>query len=67
MLRWCDFVLLALQIVALPMGIHAQMNEFMYRLNIGDPILQFYSPSQLSKAEETPDLPRKKSPQLYIK
>ena len=55
-----DLVLLAMYRCAYPKAIAAEINAFLYRANIGNPYFSFYSPSQISKAEESIGMTRKK-------
>ena len=55
-----DLIMLALYRVAYPKAIAAEINSFLYRANIGNELFSFYSPSQISKAEECIGMSRKK-------
>ena len=56
-----DLVLLSLYRVAFPKACHSKINAFLFRANFGDPTWNFYSHSQLSKAESILDLANKRS------
>ena len=43
-----------------PKAKHAEINAFLFRANFGDPQFRFYSHLQLSRAEKTLNLTRKK-------
>ena len=55
-----DLVFLALYRMLFPKCTHAEINAFLYRSNLGNPLFQFYSPSQICRAEALIDLTRKK-------
>ena len=60
-LRGHDLILLALYRVAHPKAQIAEINAFLYRANFGDPTFCFYSPSQISRAEDILDLRQKRA------
>ena len=55
-----DLVFLALYRMIYPKSTHAEVNAFLYRCNLGNPRFQFYSPSQICRAETLIGLTRKK-------
>ena len=55
-----DLVCLALYRSIYPKCNHAEINAFLYRCNLGNPFFQFYSHSQISRAEALIGLSRKK-------
>ena len=59
-LRGHDLVLIALYRLVFPKAKHAELNAFLFRANFGDPTFQFYSHTQLSRAEKRLQLTRKK-------
>ena len=55
-----DLVYLSIYRVIYPKCSIAEINAFLYRVNIANPFFSFYSPSQISKAESMIGLSRKK-------
>ena len=55
-----DLIYLALYRVAYPKCTIAEINAFLYRANLGNPAFSFYSQSQISIAEKSIGLTRKK-------
>ena len=55
-----DLIYIALYRAAYPKCSIAEMNAFLYRANLGNPIFAFYSQSQISLAEKSIGLTRKK-------
>ena len=59
-LRGHDLILLALYCLAYPKANAAEINAFLYRVNFGNIMFRFYSPSQISKTEERIGLTKKR-------
>ena len=55
-----NLVFLALYWLIFPKCNHAEINAFLYRCNMGNPYFQFYSHSQISRAETLIGLSKKK-------
>ena len=59
-LRGHDLILLAFYRLVFPKANAAEINAFLYRVNFGNVMFRFYSPSQISKAEERIGLTKKR-------
>ena len=59
-LRGVDLIHLALYRVAFPKASHAEINAYLYRVNLGNPEFRFYSHSQISEAETRIGLSKKR-------
>ena len=55
-----DLLYLALYRVVYPKATIAEINSFLYKVNLANPNFRFYSPSQICRAEATIGLTRKK-------
>ena len=59
-LKGHDLVLLAMYRIVYPKAISAEVNAFLYCVNFGNPFFSFYSPSQISRTEESIGILRKR-------